>query len=171
MLAFFSEPKPAHGLPDLAAPLTSTTYFSFWGRQAQEVICSPSQGKLLKFSVVGHLHFSACWLLQKTTRSLLFRLSNYTFIRAHWWWGENWYSPYLLPYMESRMVISQMERCLIHSLLAKHGFGYVGSEKCSVETEKLVSAQSPDLWRREKGIITFWLPQICFAAGASIFMA
>lgn len=45
MLAFFSEPKPAHGLPDLAAPLTSTTYFSFWGRQAQEVICSLSQGK------------------------------------------------------------------------------------------------------------------------------
>lgn len=45
MLAFFSEPKPAHGLPDLAAPLTSTTYFSSWGRQAREVECSPSQSK------------------------------------------------------------------------------------------------------------------------------
>lgn len=45
MLVFFSEPKAAHGLPDLTAPLTSTTYFSFWGRHAQEVECSPSQGK------------------------------------------------------------------------------------------------------------------------------
>lgn len=45
MLAFFSEPKLAHGLLDLTAPLTSTTYFSLWGRQVQEVACSPSQGK------------------------------------------------------------------------------------------------------------------------------
>lgn len=45
MLAFFTEPKPAHDLPDLAAPSASTTYFSFWGQQAREEAYSPSQGK------------------------------------------------------------------------------------------------------------------------------
>lgn len=94
MLAFFCEPKPSHGLPDLAAPLTSTTYFSFWGRQAQEVACSPSQGKDPRvFSSRTFVLFCTCWLLQKTTRSLSFRLPNYVFIRAHWWWGENWHFP------------------------------------------------------------------------------
>lgn len=132
MLAFFSEPKPAYGLPDLAAPPTSTTYFSFWGRQAREVACSPSfspKAKLLRVSAAGHLSFPACWLLQKTLRSLSARPR----IACLSLWANREEqldtSPHCLPCTESRMVTFQMERGLRRSPPCQAWFWLSGIRK------------------------------------------
>lgn len=90
------------------------------------------------------LHVYQCELIARS--SLILPLTASRARRAGWWlsrWNEVWVVP----------------------PLAKHGFGYVGSEKCSVETEELVYAPFPDPRRSREGSITFWLPQTRSAAG------
>lgn len=149
MLAFFSEPKPAYGLPDLAAPAASTMYFDFWERQAREVARSSSfspKAKILRISVAERLSFPSCWLLQKMPGSFLVRPPYCSLCLSGWANCEEQVdtSPHFLLCTESRMVIFQTERGLAHPLFAKHGFGYVGWEKCSVKTEELVYAPATD---------------------------